>query len=247
MFVGTDFFDAGVLWGEWILENLPDGGNVLMLSGPPGNSQGEGRGRGTGVGARADRPVHDDRRAAVLADQLGSGRDPTGPHRADRRAPADRRHRVRLRAVARRGAAGVREQRTVDPVDRHVRRQPARLLLRRAQAEQPGLRAVHDLHPERPRPPGDPVGRRPGHRRRAAGGRDLPDRAPSRTRSPASPTRSRASRTSPATSTSPPRCPARSRPHCSTRPPQVAPGRRGGSPPGTDRHKRYPTTQPRQP
>ena len=32
---------AGVLWGNWIVENLPDGGNVLMLSGPPGNSQGE--------------------------------------------------------------------------------------------------------------------------------------------------------------------------------------------------------------
>ena len=31
MFVGTSVFDAGVLWGEWIVENLPDGGNVLML------------------------------------------------------------------------------------------------------------------------------------------------------------------------------------------------------------------------
>ena len=30
-----------MLWGNWIVENLPDGGNVLMLSGPPGNSQGE--------------------------------------------------------------------------------------------------------------------------------------------------------------------------------------------------------------
>ncbi len=87
MFVGTNFVDDGVLWGDWIVENLPDGGNVLMLSGPPGNSQGERRGRGTGVGARTDRPVHDDRRAAVLADQLGSGRDPTGPHRPDRRVP----------------------------------------------------------------------------------------------------------------------------------------------------------------
>jgi ribose transport system substrate-binding protein len=39
-------FDAGVLWGEWIVENLPEGGNVLMLSGPPGNSQGEGEAEG---------------------------------------------------------------------------------------------------------------------------------------------------------------------------------------------------------
>ena len=30
----------GKLWGQWILENLPDGGNVLFLSGPAGNSQG---------------------------------------------------------------------------------------------------------------------------------------------------------------------------------------------------------------
>ena len=41
IFIGSDFEQAGVLWGNWIVENLPDGGNVLMLSGPPGNSQGE--------------------------------------------------------------------------------------------------------------------------------------------------------------------------------------------------------------
>ena len=40
IFIGSDFVQAGVLWGNWIVENLPDGGNVLMLSGPPGNSQG---------------------------------------------------------------------------------------------------------------------------------------------------------------------------------------------------------------
>ena len=38
-------------------------------------------------------------------------------------------------------------------------------------------------------PPGDPVGRRPGDRRRDAGGRRLPVDVPSRTRSPASRTR----------------------------------------------------------
>jgi len=41
IFIGSDFEQAGVLWGNWIVDNLPDGGNVLMLSGPPGNSQGE--------------------------------------------------------------------------------------------------------------------------------------------------------------------------------------------------------------
>ena len=40
VFVDTDFAEAGRNWGEWILKNLPDGGNVLFLSGPPGNSQG---------------------------------------------------------------------------------------------------------------------------------------------------------------------------------------------------------------
>ena len=39
-FIATSPYDAGVLWGEWIVENFPDGGNVLMVSGPPGNSQG---------------------------------------------------------------------------------------------------------------------------------------------------------------------------------------------------------------
>src|SRR5215211_8829933 len=40
VFVDTDVKEAGKLWGQWILENLPDGGNILFLSGPPGNSQG---------------------------------------------------------------------------------------------------------------------------------------------------------------------------------------------------------------
>jgi ribose transport system substrate-binding protein len=31
---------AGENWGRWIRRVLPNGGNVLMLSGPKGNSQG---------------------------------------------------------------------------------------------------------------------------------------------------------------------------------------------------------------
>jgi ribose transport system substrate-binding protein len=46
VFIGSDFKEAGVLWGQWILDNLPDGGNVLFLSGPPGNSQGRDEGEG---------------------------------------------------------------------------------------------------------------------------------------------------------------------------------------------------------
>jgi ribose transport system substrate-binding protein len=40
VFIGSDFAGAGRLWGKWIKDTLPDGGNVLFLSGPPGNSQG---------------------------------------------------------------------------------------------------------------------------------------------------------------------------------------------------------------
>src|SRR5437762_2415864 len=40
VFVDTNFADAGELWGKWIRQVLPNGGNVLMLSGPQGNSQG---------------------------------------------------------------------------------------------------------------------------------------------------------------------------------------------------------------
>lgn len=40
VFVDTDFGQAGKLWGQWIQQILPSGGNVLFLSGPPGNSQG---------------------------------------------------------------------------------------------------------------------------------------------------------------------------------------------------------------
>jgi len=40
VFIDTPFSQAGENWGKWILRVLPKGGNVLMLSGPKGNSQG---------------------------------------------------------------------------------------------------------------------------------------------------------------------------------------------------------------
>ena len=46
VFVDTDFSEAGKNWGEWIKKILPDGGNVLFLSGPPGNSQGNDEAEG---------------------------------------------------------------------------------------------------------------------------------------------------------------------------------------------------------
>src|SRR5579863_8887199 len=39
-FIGTDFKNDGKNWGEWIKSVLPNGGNLLFLSGPAGNSQG---------------------------------------------------------------------------------------------------------------------------------------------------------------------------------------------------------------
>jgi ribose transport system substrate-binding protein len=40
VWIDTPFSQAGENWGRWILRVLPKGGNVLMLSGPKGNSQG---------------------------------------------------------------------------------------------------------------------------------------------------------------------------------------------------------------
>jgi ribose transport system substrate-binding protein len=40
VWVGADFTTDGKNWAGWINKNLPDGGNVLFLSGPAGNSQG---------------------------------------------------------------------------------------------------------------------------------------------------------------------------------------------------------------
>jgi ribose transport system substrate-binding protein len=39
-FIGSSFVEDGISWGNWIKEVLPEGGNVLFLSGPAGNSQG---------------------------------------------------------------------------------------------------------------------------------------------------------------------------------------------------------------
>jgi ribose transport system substrate-binding protein len=39
--IGADFTTDGKNWANWIKTNFPDGGNILFLSGPKGNSQGE--------------------------------------------------------------------------------------------------------------------------------------------------------------------------------------------------------------
>ena len=39
-FIGSSFVEDGKSWGNWIKSVIPNGGNVLFLSGPAGNSQG---------------------------------------------------------------------------------------------------------------------------------------------------------------------------------------------------------------
>src|SRR5206468_4678793 len=46
VFIDTPFAQAGENWGKCILRVLPKGGNVLMLSGPKGNSQGVDENKG---------------------------------------------------------------------------------------------------------------------------------------------------------------------------------------------------------
>ncbi|MGN6243463.1 MAG: substrate-binding domain-containing protein [Motilibacteraceae bacterium] len=40
VWVGADFVTDGKNWGKWLTQVLPNGGNILFLSGPAGNSQG---------------------------------------------------------------------------------------------------------------------------------------------------------------------------------------------------------------
>jgi len=46
LWVGADFVADGTAWGTWISKNFPDGANILFLSGPAGNSQGEDERKG---------------------------------------------------------------------------------------------------------------------------------------------------------------------------------------------------------
>jgi ribose transport system substrate-binding protein len=39
--IGSDFANDGKNWAEWITKNVPEGGNILFLGGPAGNSQSE--------------------------------------------------------------------------------------------------------------------------------------------------------------------------------------------------------------
>ncbi|MFG1955494.1 substrate-binding domain-containing protein [Micromonospora sp. NPDC048830] len=40
VWIGSDFVDHGVTWGQWIKEKFPNGAKILDIGGPAGNSQG---------------------------------------------------------------------------------------------------------------------------------------------------------------------------------------------------------------
>ena len=214
-FVGASFKDDGVSWGNWIKSILPNGGNLLFLSGPAGNSQGvdelEGLKSVLGTKYKFINPAPFDvtnwdpaLTQQVLTAEIAKNDE-------------DRRHRLRLRAVAGRRASGVQEVQPVDPRARHVGRQLARVLLDRQPEGQPGLQAVHRRDRQRQRAPGRSVGggqgdRRAGRRRttifKAPELREFGDGQAER--------RCSAARTFPATSICRPRCPATIRQRPST-------------------------------
>ena len=169
VWVGADFTTDGKNWANWILKNLPNGGNVLFLSGPAGNSQGIDEGKAlhsvldpTGkynfIGQQPFEPTNWD---PALTQQVLD--------RCDRQVPEDRRHRVRLRPLARRCPASLRQEQPVHPGAGHLRRQRAVVLLGGAEGHQPGLQDVHGRDGQRQRPTRRRLGGGAGHRRQDTG------------------------------------------------------------------------------
>ncbi len=175
-YIGLDSQNDGRNWANWITEVLPDGGNILFLSGPAGNSQGEGEAEG----------LHE------VLDPLGKytfiGEQPFEVTNWD---PAET-QKVLTAAIAKYQQIDVivsdfgpslvgalpafTDGRKVHPADRHVRRQRPGLLLAGQQGRQPRLQAVHHRHRKRPCPHRDAVRHRTGHRRRGAGLEGAPAR-----------------------------------------------------------------------
>jgi hypothetical protein len=160
VWVGADFTTDGKNWANWILKNLPNGGNVLFLSGPAGNSQGIDEGKA--LHPFSTRPAS----TTSLASNRLSRRTGT---RAD---PA-----VLTAAIAANPKIDVivsdfgpslvvpcrrSEEQPVDPGPGHLRWKRAVLLLAGPEGEQPRLQDAHRRHRQRQRR--SPLtGRSPGH------------------------------------------------------------------------------------
>ena len=117
-FVGASFKDDGVSWGKWIKSILPNGGNLLFLSGPAGNSQGLDELAGL-------KSVLDDKYkflnpAPFDVTNWDPSLDPAGADGGDRQEPEDRRDRIRLRPLAGRRASRVQEVQSFGPRARHI-------------------------------------------------------------------------------------------------------------------------------
>ena len=114
-FIGSSFKEDGVNWGNWIKAQLPEGGNLLFISGPAGNSQGVDELAGM-------KEVLDDSYVFInprplCRHQLGPVADAAGPVGRNRQERQDRHDRIRLRPVPRRRAAGVQGIQSLDPGD----------------------------------------------------------------------------------------------------------------------------------
>jgi ABC-type sugar transport system substrate-binding protein len=172
-FIDTPFPQAGENWGRWILKVLPKGGNVLMLSGPKGNSQG----------------VEENQGLHKILDPSGKYKfigekpfevtdwDPAKTQKVLSAAIAKYPKIdviVSDRPLARGRSARVQEERADDPGARDLRRQRARVLLAEEPRREPDVQAVHGLDAERPRAPRDGLRDRARHGRQEAGHHALP-------------------------------------------------------------------------
>ena len=206
VFIDTPFQQAGENWGRWILKVLPKGGNVLMLSGPKGNSQGVEENKG----------LH-----KIL--------DPSGKYKFIGEQPFEVTNwdpaltqKVLSAAIAKYPKIDVivsdfgpslvgalpefkKSGRTIPALatsDGNV----LGCFWKKNVRQEPDVQALHGLDAERPRAPRDRLGRRARHGRQEAGDARTSRRSCSRTRRRASRTRWSARPTCRVTSTSPPSC-----------------------------------------
>ena len=212
VFIDTPFPQAGENWGRWILKVLPKGGNVLMLSGPKGNSQGVEENQG----------LH-----KIL--------DPSGKYKFIGEKPFEVTNwdpaltqKVLSAAIAKYPKIDVivsdfgpslvgalpefkKSGRTIPALatsDGNV----LGCYLAEEPRREPDVQAVHGLDAERPRAPRDGLRDRARHGRQEAGDARTSRRWCSRTRRRASRIRWSARQTCRVTSTSPPSCRLRRRP-----------------------------------
>ena len=174
VFVDTPFAQAGENWGKWILKVLPKGGNVLMLSGPKGNSQGVDENKG----------LH------KILDPSGKykfiGEQPFevtnwDPALSQKVLSADIAKYPKIDVIV--SDFGPSLVGALREFKKSGRKIPALatsdgnvlgLLLEEERGREPDVQALHRVDAERPRAPRDRLGRGARHRRQEAGEHPLP-------------------------------------------------------------------------